>query len=225
MSKKLISLLISVCMLFALVGCNNIEHSSNGEHESNNEFSSEKDLYNIGLEITKIMNDMVRSEEYASFLNGDRNFPDVIDVVNTNDYDSPTSVYSIEMSNSKDLLLEKLLTDEEKAAWNNLPNNLRKQFENKISFSSIISVINGQNGSQKIHFSSSYIAFEKFESLNIKEKMIYLYVFEKGTPIVVTFSESGYAQGQFLFLNTDNNLSEIRNAFEPYQCSVQRVDI
>ena len=221
MLKKLISLLISACMLFCLVGCDNGTQSNNIE-SSITKTSSKNDLYSMGLEITKIMNEMVQSEEFASIM-GVSDFSDVIKIVDTNDYDSPIAIYSIEMPKIKDLFA--LFNVSEMDVWSSLSNNLQKQLENRINFGSIISIINSQHGSSELAFSSSYIASDYFDTLNVDKQIIYLYVFEKGTPIVVTFSKKGYVSGQFLFSSNMNSLSDVRSVFEPYQCAVDSVNI
>jgi hypothetical protein len=70
-----------------------------------------------------------------------------------------------------------------------------------------------------------YTAYDENKSINIKRTTVFLYIFEEGTPIAVTFSKSGGVNGQFVFLDGIESLSDVRTVFEPLDCSVKRVDI
>ena len=184
--------------------------------------SQDIDLYHAGLDIISTMEEMIQSEEYSDII-GTNDVEELLKTVDTNDYDSPIAVYSISMPEITDLL--RITDDYDADQWNRLSDNLKEQIERKLSFSTIVSMINAQQGAQKIAFSSVYIAFDEDENIKVDDTTIYLYVFEKGIPIAITFSESGSINGQFVFLEDIDTLSNARATFEKYKCSVIKIDV
>ncbi|MBR4868298.1 MAG: hypothetical protein IKU10_03995, partial [Clostridia bacterium] len=185
--------------------------------------SQDIDLYHTGLDMISIMEEMIQSEEYADII-GANDVEELLAAVDTNDYDSPIAVYSISMPEITDLL--KIAADEDGEQWNRLSDNLKKQIEDRLSFSTIVNMINDQQGGAKIiSFSSIYTAFDKNKNIKVDDTTVYLYVFAEGTPIAITFSESGGVNGQFVFLEDIDTLSKARTAFEKYQCTVTKVDV
>jgi hypothetical protein len=143
--------------------------------------------------------------------------------VDTNDYDSPVAVYRITLPKSDKFVKITGSFDEDR--WNSLSPNLQKQIEHRFTFSAIANIINSAYGSTNLAFSSLYTAYEENKSINIKRTTVFLYIFEEGTPIAVTFSKSGGVNGQFVFLDGIESLSDVRTVFEPLDCSVKKVDI
>lgn len=187
-----------------------------------NSQTSDKKLCDIGLELISVMNEMVKSDEYAKLIGGDSSYLSVREDVNTDDYDYPTSVYKISPPNAEELLL-KVVDDDDIVYWNDISNNLKKQIENRIGINNIVSVINSSRGTYEIGFSSLYTAIEKDTQFKVKKDTTLLYVFESGTPIIITFSESGIITGQFLFLGDVYTLSDIRDIFGEYECDVKKI--
>ena len=184
--------------------------------------SQAKNLYYVGLDTISIMEEMIQSEEYCEIMGSGAQFFETAILADTNDYDSPIAVYSISMPDVNDLL--EIASDHGADQWNSLSDNLKRQLQNRISFSTIISVINGQQGAQRLAFSSVYTAFDRREDIKVDDTTIYLYVFEEGIPIAVTFSEYGAVTGQFVFLEDIDTLKKARDVFEEYNCSVTKVD-
>lgn len=210
-----IAVVVSLVAL-VLVGC----HAE--EDTDRKKLTNDRQLYSMGLDVISVMDEMMQSDSYGEIM-GASGVQDTLEMVDTNDYDSPLAVYSITMPDTEELL--KLAINNDMDLWQDLSEKLKEQVENRVSFSVLVSLLNGRSGSKNIAFSSLYMAFVKNEKLKLKETKIFLYVFEEGTPIVVTFSESGTIQGQFLFLENVKTLSDVREVFEAFDCSVSRVDI
>ena len=210
--KKIILFSLALLFLFSVSACATPEYKE----------STERELYKIGLELISVMDEMLGSKEYAEIM-ASGSVDQVVDSVDTNDYDSPVAVYRITLPKSDKFVKITGSFDEDR--WNSLSPNLQKQIEHRFTFSAIANIINSAYGSTNLAFSSLYTAYEENKSINIKRTTVFLYIFEEGTPIAVTFSKSGGVNGQFVFLDGIESLSDVRTVFEPLDCSVKRVDI
>jgi hypothetical protein len=108
--------------------------------------------------------------------------------------------------------------------WAKLPENLKEQVENRMSFSMLVSLLNGQQGSDVLAFSSMYTAADTDSRVRVTENTTLLYIFEKGTSIAVTFTEQGTMQGQFIFLPKTDSFEEVQTTFAQLGCTVTEVD-
>ena len=162
--------------------------------------SAEPDYYQIGLDVTALMSEIVDSDAYLSILTIPKTVEEVREKVNTHDYDRPAAVYSVRLSDFEAFFQEMLLKDAKTAeTWNSLSPALQEQLLGRISLRSMCSGVNARTGTDAIAFSSVATAFVRNESLTGAETSDYLYIFEEGTPILVSF---GYhsASGFFLFI-------------------------
>lgn len=180
----------------------------------------EEVLFDLGIEVTKTMQEMVYSDEYISLYTAIE-FEDEIVKFQAMDYDSPIAVYSVEIPNAKDILSK--LGIENIEEYDKLSDNLKEQLDHKVSFSSIISSINAQSGTNTMALCSLLTATKDDKDVELDKSIAYLYVFEKGIPIAVTFTKSGYANGQFLLLNDSNSYEDISEIFNTYSCEVDKI--
>lgn len=188
---------------------------------ANNSISHNKEeLYDLGIEVTKTMQEMVYSDEYISLYTAVE-FEDEIVKFQAMDYDSPIAVYSVEIPNAKDVLSK--LGSENIDGYDKLSDNLKEQLDHRVSFSSIISSINAQSGTNTMVLCSLLTAMKYDKDIELDKSIAYLYVFEKGIPIAVTFTKSGYANGQFLLLNDSNSYEDISEIFSTYSCEVDKI--
>ena len=75
----------------------------------------EPDYYTAGLEVTKLIGEMIHSRDYCSlFLYSMDQFDSIREAADTNDYDAPVAVYSLTMGSCDDLI-RKLGGEEETA--------------------------------------------------------------------------------------------------------------
>ena len=184
------------------------------------------DLYQKGVEITTLMGEMIESELYVEIMGSSH-----VDLtlVKAKDYDTPTRVYKISVP-SYDTLIQKMATDETNETkideFNELPDNLKEQIENKFSFQVITNLINSKSGSNGVVISSTFNARNTYNG-KISSSVAYLYTFETGKPIVVFFEPFGdkqfTASGNFIFAEKLSSLSEVRELFEPFGCFVENV--
>lgn len=216
-SIRMVCLFMACLCAFALTGCK--------KESEEKESAKTPDYYSIGLRVTQTMSDMIRNEDYGYLIGTSQDILGVAAKANTNDYDSPTAVYSIRVSDS-DKLKKYFFPDESaEARLERLPSSLRDQISNYLTVQRLVNVINAHNGTNLFAFANIYNAMIRDESLTEDESVSYLYVFEKGMPIVVCF---GYCAATGIFLlpydNNLDSLSAVREFFEPFGCEVYRVE-
>jgi len=199
--KRLLCLFAAFCLAVGLTACGS---------------TAESDLLDTGREMVAVMKEMLGSEAYAAML-GATTLGDLQEQVDTHDYDSPVAVYRIDPPDAETLLTYVGGTDATEH-WGDLSDTLKEQLKNRLSFSNIISVLNGRAGSKQVAFASLYLATKQDASLKVERSVVYLFTFEEGTPIAVTFNE-GSVSGQFLFLEAE----EIPAALEAFNCNVSKI--
>lgn len=172
------------------------------------------DYYQAGMETVAMMDEMVKSKDFILMLSGSDRTDGIRETVNTGDYGSPTAVYSVRLEDARSLV-EKTYRAEDLERWNNLPDVLQEQLLKRVSVQSLCNIINGRTGTDQLAFASLVTAIVRNDSLPGGEPLSYLYFFEKGTPILVTFGYHG-SSGIFLFLP-----EEVRAAPETLQGVLQ----
>lgn len=202
--KRFGILILVVLLAFAMIGCGK-------EHNAQNEDA----LYDLGIEVAKTMQEMVYSQEYISLYTSVE-FEEEIVRFQATDYHAPIAVYEVDTPDTEDVLSKLGIGSADD--YDKLSDNLKEQLDHRVSFSSIISAINAQSGTDAMALCSLLTATKRDKEIVLEESVVYLYVFEKGVPIAVTFTESGYANGQFVLLNDD--VSEI---FDCYSCKVKKI--
>ena len=197
---KMISILLAAALL-CCAAC-----SACGEAE-------EPDYYRIGLEVTGLMGEIADNEEYLSLLLGSGAFDEIRERINTHDYDRPAAVYSVRLDISRPYVEEMLRDDRESfQRWESLPSELQDQLLLRFSLPALLTRSNARAGAAYIAVFNAAQAFIRNESLTGEESPCYLYFFEQGAPILVSF---GYhtASGQFLsvpgeYRNSPRDISE-----------------
>lgn len=197
-------LIFILTMLLLLTGCN----------------TSSTTLYNYGIEMTTLMEEMVKNENFKNSITYD------LSSFIANDYDTPTNVYKISVPTSLEIIHE---NNEIYELWDKLPDNLKEQIENKFSFYTIISlIISSENENiNDSYFSISWYAKKTFNG-NIDKSIAYLYTFETGKPIIVIFENDNNkisATSFFIPSKSLNTLSNIREIFKKYNCNVNKLEI
>jgi len=189
--------------------------------------SKTADLYDLGLQMTIQMEELVKSDYYAELAGLNDSMKPEREKFIANDYDTPVKVFSISILDSKKILENLGEISEDK--WNALNPSIQEQILNKVSMQTILNYVNFKyNSGSTFAVISNYTAKKQFENYSLKENIVYLYMFETGTPVAVTFT--GYnggieAQSQFLLLPQTSTLSDIRELFTPFGCNVNVVNI
>ena len=183
--RKMISILLLSALLFCPV-CHACSETA------------EPDDYRIGLEVTALMGEMVGSDAYLSLFSRPETFSKIRERINTHDYDRPAAVYAVSMGDPAAYLEEIFRADpESRETWDSLSPALQNQALARLSLSVLLANTNARAGSAYVALFSMLNAVVRNETLTNEKTRHYLYFFEQGAPILVTF---GYhaASGQFL---------------------------
>lgn len=162
--------------------------------------AAEPDYCRIGLKVTAMMSEVTDSEAYLSIFGLPERFREVREKVNTHDYDSPVAVYSVTMSDPKAFLEEMFRNEEEgNKLWDSLSPALQNQLLSRIGIQTLCPIVNARAGSEYLSFFNAATVLIQDEGLTAEKSCVYLYLFEEGVPILVSF---GYraASGTFFYI-------------------------
>ena len=167
MKAKLFALLLACVLLIAtFTSCNIISRS----------------LLECGEDIVSLMAEMIESEEYKSLYNLPVAYEDQVNRLLEGNYSKSIAVYEILIS--EDELLDKTIDKE----------GLSKELYEYVCSSAYVSFasrINQTSGVEAMSVSAVFTAQKTYANKNIDSSKIYLYVFEKGCPVAVTFVSDG----------------------------------
>ena len=183
------------------------------------------DYYQAGMETVAMMSEMVNNKDFVLMLSVSDRTDGIRETVNTGDYGSPTAVYSVRLGDVRSLL-ERNYQPEDLERWNRLPGALQDQFLKRVSVQSLCNIINGRTGTEQLAFANLVTAIVRNDSLPGGEPLSYLYFFEKGTPILVTFGYHG-STGIFLFLPEEMRTAPetLQGVLQEFGLEIQQVEI
>lgn len=214
--KKWISAALVLGLVFSLAGCR-------FDEEEEQECASKRELYTMGMDLIGTMEEMVESEEYAQLL-GTAGMHTAIEQVSDCDLDAPLAVYEITPP-EPEKLIKQMADNDFQEVWEDMSPALQEQVKNRFSFSTLVTAHNGRMGSSYMAFCATYTASQKMPQLTVDEAKVFVYVFEDGINVVVTFGETGYANGQFLFLEGLDDPDDAEDTFREMKCKVERINI
>lgn len=209
--KKLLLIIVTFILGLTIISCTN-----------KNDIT--QNLYQYGIDICIQMETMLKDENYTNIQFGDLE-KSFLDNFIANDYDTPNRIYIISVPNQKQIA-EGLYKESED--YTKLSNELKKQIENRVSFTNVI-----YSSNMETIYKQEYPFYDKIrvqymtaikEYNGILEKPIaYLYVFESGNPIITYFTQKDQntvtATGIF-YLSSVESLSEVRATLEKYGCTI-----
>lgn len=163
--------------------------------------TEELSFYDRGLEIVQMMWELTSSQEYRSVMTDNEELQTMIEDIGSGDYSVPEAVYSISVSRED---LEGLASMTGEETWNSMSEEM-KEFMMRRIFASFASQINGIGGATKLAASSICAVEKTFVNETAEEDMIYLYTFQNGIPIAVTFliGEDHAVNGNGMFVLYD----------------------
>ena len=179
--------------------------SCTAKNDSNNQpvykaGSEDKSLYEHGLEVVSLLDEMIRNEEYREALNSSTEISDAVSTIQNGDYSTPKAAYQItltEDSFSQVMAMNNINSE-------NLSNKL-KEYLNKKVITNIVTLINARSGSTNVAVSSIYSVETSFLSDKVDENAIYIYTYESGFPVMITFvtNENGITNANGAFIMDD----------------------
>lgn len=151
-------------------------------------------LYDRGMETIALLDEAIRCEAYLDMLSASENLRVYIDDAASGDYSTPAAVYAVSFA-ADPLLLEPEVSSD-------LPEALSDLVRHRM-IATVTTQINAYGGMEFLAASSMCTVGKTFVSTDFAEDIIYLYVFEQGVPVAVTFTggedHTVSASASFLF--------------------------
>ena len=208
--KKKILVVLFVILVLSLTACG-----------SKKELVS---LYERGLEVVDLMDEMADSQSYVQMFTGNTQISEVIQSNTNGDYSEPQAVYEVVLQKDN---YQGLIGNEDTQIT--MSDELERIMEKKVN-ASLITQMNAYGGSENLAASTICTTDIFFVNSEIKEDVIYIYVYENTAPVAITFLQEGNdivsANGTFMFGEELMNLTEenILQLFEGTYVTVQKVE-
>ena len=185
------------------------------------------DFYESGLKITNILDQMVRNRSFLDLFMSSTDNMEIIDkTFNTGDYDKPVAVYRLNQANMENWI-KSMMDDAELDLFNSLSPDLQEQLLVRIKGTSYIaSIINAKKGVTIVALTGALQAQLDMPGLEPETTESYLFVFEKGVPVLVSLGWH-HATGMFLVLSEEQtkSMETIQASLMPYGLEISQVDI
>ena len=155
-----------------------------------------------GEDVISLMAEMLENEEYASMYGLSDRYNETLDKLRQGDYSKFSSVY--ELSIPEEELIEKLDINEKDFSKD------LYQYLCASSYGSFASRVNMEANVEAISVSSAFAAQKIFVDQKVDENKTYLFVFEDGCPIIVSFvaEEDGAFKVSGQFIINDNFVTD-----------------
>jgi len=168
-------LALALTVLLLLGGCGTGDNAPAPEAKS---------LHDRGMELVAVMDEMIRSETYIQGVGGSAEIHAVIYEMAQGDYTSPRAVYAICIPDDLRELIHTLSGED---FWGDLSPSLRDNLGKRLT-ASVVGQLNAAQGVTSLAASSLCVAQSAFVDETVTGTVMYLYVFEEGFPILVTFT-------------------------------------
>lgn len=160
-----------------------------------------KSLTKCGEEVISLMAEMIENEAYQSLYHLANAHDEEINKLRKGNYSKTATVY--ELTVSEETLLDTAMNQSvNKDAFS----EDLYQYICTSAYVSFASLINQKSDTEALIVSSVFTAQKSFIDKNTNENKLYLYVFENGCPIVISFISDGNgafrAVGQFIINDT-----------------------
>lgn len=185
---RLAAVILSAAMLTGLAACGDAPAKA-----------EEKSLYDHGLEMIALLDEMAGSEEYLSLFSSSEELTAILTEAANGDFSKPQAVYKLSGGGDRVMYMS-----DEIEAFNALSDTLKENVRSRL-FSALVTKINAQAGSMVLAASSICTAGKTFVSSELTENMTYIYVFENAVPAAVTFTmgEDGAVSASAAFILHD----------------------
>lgn len=209
---KIAACILAFATLLSITACGGeVDMSSTGVTTNNTNTSTptatpvpEKSLYEQGLDMIAMMDEMIRSDFYRDTMSPSYEIEELASNLALGDYTSPEAVYELSVPEFATLLA---LLDEDMTGLETLSPKLQAQLNDK-NTSAFITRLNAMEGATAIAASSIFMANKLFVNHELTDNTIYLYTFEKGHSIAIIYivgeNNAVNASGYFLM---DENIS------------------
>ena len=208
--KKIIIFILTAIMMFGMVACG-VENK-------------QVSLYEQGLKVVALMEEMAGNQSYVQMFTGNTQISEVIQSNTNGDYSKPSMVYEVVLQKDN---FQGLLENE--GIQTTMSDELKRIVGKKVN-ASVVTQLNAYGGSENLAASTICTAGISFVNSEVKEDVIYIYIYENTAPVAVIFLQEGNdivsANGTFMFGEEYTNLTEdnILQLFEGLYETVREVE-
>ncbi len=174
MKKITVCLTLAFCLLFCACG-----KGADGAAAPANQT-----LYEYGLDVIALMDEMVRSDAYGALLSASDGIDAVAAAIAEGDYTAPKAAYRVTLPSD---LLGQVLAIVTTAEPPALSQALRDNLQHRL-LASLANQVNGRSGAATIAASSIYTGNKVFVSDELTADTLYLYTYETGFPVLIAFT-------------------------------------
>lgn len=171
--KKILSAVlavIAVVMVLSFSGCS--KQNSN----------TSKGLYEHGLELVAVVDEMAKNDNYTAVYTGSPRISNIIAEFGKGDYSKPQAVYKL---TPKDEYLAQYQASDELSG---MSEKVKEIILNK-TVAALVTQVNAMGGAENLAATTVCTAGKTFVNSEISNPItIYLYVYENGFPVAVTFT-------------------------------------
>ena len=184
-------------------------------------------FYEIGLEVADVLNEMLQNKDFMDlFITSGSNREMLDKMFNTGDYDKPIAVYRL---NQVDIMgwLKTIMSEDDLDKFNSFSPVLQEQLLSRVKgVTYLANNINAQKGMDIYAFASALQPTLSKTDLEKEEPEYYLFVYEKGIPVVVSLGWHR-AAGMFLVLSEEEteSLESIQAMLKPLGLEISPVEI
>lgn len=220
--KKWFCLFLAMVMLMSFGACGSSKDMDDIDADDREAEASSQSLYEQGLEVVSLMDEMVRSDEYVSTFTDSDDIVEKIQSIRDGEFSTPKAVYAISVSQ------DRLMYREEIGDLEGMSEELKGVLYDRI-FESLITQMNGMGGVVSLAASSVCTVEKAFVNRDVTDNVIYLYTYENAAPVAVTFvvGEDGAvsASGWFILYEefACDSAEEIEASFGAFTVEVSEV--
>ena len=210
-AKGVAACFLSLSLLFSLTAC--------GDSTGN----TEKSLYDQGLELVTLMNEMAESEEYLAAYSSSPDLAAVVHEIAQGDYSEPKAVFAISPGEEFYAIFMEM------ASMNNLSDTLKDAMADK-AMTAILTQVNAMGGTSTLAATAACTAGKTFVCSDADSNVIYLYTYEDAYPVGISFvtGEGGAVSASGTFVAYDDftcgSTDEIKAFFTDYELEVSEIE-
>lgn len=212
MKKPGLAIVLALAVILSLSACGN--NVGNAETRS---------LYAQGLEVVRLMSEMIQTEECVDVLTESNDIKSIVRDLSTGDYSAPKAVYAISVTD------DNLAAMAELDGLGNASDGLKSFLIQKV-LGSLMVQINARSGVANLAAASVCTVEKTFVDENATQDVIYLYTYENAVPVAVTFivGEDHAVSASGVFVMYDvlpfGSADEIKSFFLDLEVDVAEVE-
>lgn len=219
--KKYIIFGIIFILILSVCGCSQKESGKNTASKS----GAERSLYEHGTEMIALLDEMINNDDYRELYSNSEDILEVARQIGQGDYSEVYAVYKLTLP--KDL--SGVFAVMNGMNFNTMSEALQNNVEDRV-YQSLANIVNAQRGVAYLATASTFTVEKTFVNTEITENCAYLYTFENGFPVLITFitGEDNTVAANGIFVMYENaheedEIKEILNMLMMYGVEFEQI--